>query len=173
MRKIAIHLFLWCLCLIAAGSTSDADEFSSVAAGCVPDPVNIQANNYLITAGSVKHQPNMLGDIHLRCPISIIISKPTQIYMIASSDDVGVLNQKTFVTVKLNAKSNFDDGAFDAICSAHTDQASQDGTVHFIESPCSLSDDTWNQTRFAWYLEVMIHRRSTSHIAVFYGVGVH
>lgn len=153
-------------------SPSRASEFMAVAAGCVPDPDNIRGNDYLVTAGTVKHQTGKLRDIRLRCPVSIEITKPARIYLVASSDDGGVLNQKTFVSARLSAKSNFDDGRND-YCSVSTEQASQDGAVHLIDVPCKPAPLAWDQNRYAWYLDITIHRRSTSHIAVFYGAGLY
>lgn len=172
MSRLLLIALLSLACVAAFGDKPYANEFSAVAAGCVPDSANIQGNDYLVTAGSVKHQTDKLPDIHLRCPISIVITKPTHIYLIASSDDGGVLNQKTFVNAQLSLKTNFDDGGND-FCSVNTDQAPQDGTVHLIDVACSFLPVTWDQARNAWYLGITIHRRSSSHIAVFYGAGVY
>jgi len=148
-----------------------ASEFTAVAAGCVPDPENIRGDDYLVTAGTVKHKGTKVRDIRLRCPISIEITKPKRIYLIASSDEIGVGNQRTFVSAQLKLKTNNDDGGQD-FCSVSTDQASQDGTVHLIDVACSLLPVTWNQNRNAWYLDITIRRRSSSRVVVFYGAGV-
>jgi hypothetical protein len=149
-----------------------ANEFAAVAAGCVPDSANIQGNDYLVTAGSVKHQTGNLRDIHLSCPISIVITKPTRIYLVAS-DNVGeVQHEKSFVDATLSNRDNSDDGLGN-FCSANTGQASQDGTVHLIDVACPGLPATWDQTSAAWFLNITIHRSSGEFSAVFYGAGVY
>jgi hypothetical protein len=173
MSRLFFVILLSFACFAAFGNKSYANEFTAVAAGCVPDPANIQKNDYLITGGTVKHQTGNFRDIHLRCPISIVITKPTHIYLVASDNDTGVGTFVTFVSAQLVAKSNYDD-SINYFCSVNTDQARQDGSVHLIDVPCSVPV-TWDQTRNAWFLHITIHRRSSSSssIAVFYGAGVY
>ena len=174
MTRLFFLILLSVACVAAFGKKPFANEFTAVAAGCVPDAGNIHKNDYLVTAGSIKHQTGNVHDIHLSCPISIVITKPTRIYLIAS-DDVGeVQHSKSFVDATLAGKSNSDDGIFySPFCSANTGQASQDGTVHLIDVACSDLPVTWDQARIAWFLNITIHRASSEFNAVFYGAGVY
>lgn len=172
MTRLFFLTLLLLACSAAFGNKAYANEFTAVAAGCVPDSANIHGNDYLVTAGSVKHQTGNLHDIHLSCPISIVITKPTHIYLIAS-DNVGESQHvKSFVDATLSSRDNFDDG-IGSYCSANTGQASQDGTVHLIDVACLGLPVTWDQTGTAWFLNITIHRRSSEFSAVFYGAGVY
>ena len=172
MRKRFFLTLLSVACLAVFGNKAYANEFTAVAAGCVPNPVNIHGNDYLVTAGSVKHQAGNIHDIHLSCPISIVITKPTRIYLIAS-DNVGEFqHEKSFIDATLASRDNSDD-SIGNFCSANTGQASQDGTVHLIDVACPGLPTTWDQTRTAWFLNITIRRRSSEFSAVFYGAGVY
>ena len=176
MLKVLVTYIAFGLGLSSFSTESRANEFTAVAAGCMPDPVNIQANDYLVTSGSVKHQTGVTNTIHMRCPISIVITKPTHIYLTYYDDyqcHIPGCNNHTFVTARLDNTSITTDAPGTQYCAASSNSGTQDGSVHKIDVVCSGLPATWDQSNYSWYLDITITRGNTSNIAIFYGAGVY
>src|SRR5216684_3332505 len=71
MRSLLISALLF-LALCAAGGTATADSvpWGMNGSSCTPGDPAIQANRYLITAGTVKFQSSATGLITLYCPVT-------------------------------------------------------------------------------------------------------
>ena len=93
MKLIAgLVVFFW---LSLAGNRSvEANVFSTVAAGCVPDnPQTLNGGNYVTTvAGAVTFKPSLPGGtaIQFVCAIPLRISSPVHLHVVYATNALGL-----------------------------------------------------------------------------------
>ncbi|NVB84736.1 MAG: hypothetical protein HOV81_40575 [Kofleriaceae bacterium] len=166
--KLVIALFVAVIGTTMAAGQANAGTWTIPAAGCVPGDPAIQANRYLVTGGSVKHQSTATGVITLYCPITFatLLTTGTLTFVVtfADSDGFSTAANVTAQLIKLNSSN----GVLTSIGSSLSSDAmaaTTGGTMTTAFPHTIVANDYY-------YVRVDINRTTTSQGATFFGVRI-
>jgi hypothetical protein len=166
-----VRISLMLLALFVAFATVPHAHATSVwtinGASCVPGDPAIQSNRYLITGGTVKHQPNAIGLITLYCPITfpdLISSTCHEALFVtyADSDGIGTVANVTAQLIQLDHST----GALTNLGSPLNSNSFGPTTGTEMSTRIDACLSGFNQ----YYVRVDINRSKTSQSATFFGL---
>jgi hypothetical protein len=168
MRTIVVASILIVLLAIPAY----AGRAIIAAATCVPGDPAIQANRYIVTAGSVKHSEGATGLITVYCPVPATIADGGGSFgdmfltFTTIGDDASVIAQLLRIDHSGNFSAVLDsDGGTRVLLDSNKVAAGG----HDLEGAFNHNFDFDN---FYYYVRVDISRSKSTSTAIFYGVRV-
>ncbi|MBA3406089.1 MAG: hypothetical protein H0U13_15640 [Gemmatimonadaceae bacterium] len=144
-------------------------DFEATGASCVASDVAIQADSYLVTAGTVKHKGTNTDLIVLHCAIPQVIDAPTTLELLYQ-DSTGIAGTDVTVSYMKMHKST---GAVSTISSQSSSCASCTATTGTPLSAGRGIIDTYDPGNYRYYMKVELDRSTSSDTAIFYGATVY
>lgn len=172
MRSSLSLAVLSSLTLFAIPTTADANNYWSQSANaCVPDHAAINAQEYLVTGGNVKHaSPPKLGRVHLNCGVEENAGNslnPNRLYLayrdssgsaVSNTVEVKALfyrQARATYTLTLIATADSDSSA------VTSDNEISTGFVHAVDF-----------STFLYYVEAEFDRAASTDDVIFRGVSL-